>query len=398
MKYTSNVFTVAIANPSDYAGWPDLYVERIFAGDYTKPTTFQQPENGLLAYTSGAIDPSTGKLYVFGGGHADWYGNEVWEFDVGTRAWSRHYAPSWGYNPPLASVQAAVDNANYPGAYLKDQYGATILKPIGRHTYHSVVWAANVGRLIAGGASTYGGSGAGDYLWLPPVAPGPGAYYNSPADTWQYDPSTKTWAFKGSELLTSTFRQPNNASYHTTRGRVFSVGRNVGNQFYVWEYDPTGNTVTTHTPTTNLPTADYQACIAGVDSANDRIIVLGVRDNTTIHVWTYDITLGKAGSSSAWVQRTTSGTQPPSFWSGGFMEGWKVLKTATRIVLLCGLDKSVYELNPSTWAWSKIIANALPDSHYNSQYFCASYDSTRNVVFVPYVNSANLVDVYGMRV
>src|SRR5699024_5795701 len=47
----------------------------------------------IEAYSGGALDPEGNRLYVLGGGHNDYYGNEVYAFDINTRSWHRVTEP-----------------------------------------------------------------------------------------------------------------------------------------------------------------------------------------------------------------------------------------------------------------------------------------------------------------
>src|SRR5947209_20519883 len=47
------------------------------------------PANVIAAWGGGALDTQRNRLVLFGGGHGDYWGNEVYAFDIGTLAWSR---------------------------------------------------------------------------------------------------------------------------------------------------------------------------------------------------------------------------------------------------------------------------------------------------------------------
>lgn len=58
----------------------------------------------LLAWNSAAFDEKRGLMYFMGGGHADYGGNEVYEFDLNSGAWARLTEPS-----PLDYLFVAAD-------------------------------------------------------------------------------------------------------------------------------------------------------------------------------------------------------------------------------------------------------------------------------------------------
>ena len=64
---------------------------------------------GVLAYGGMAIAPqygTQGGLVIHGGGHGDYWGNEVYAFDVATATWSRINEPSRAAAP---DTSASVD-------------------------------------------------------------------------------------------------------------------------------------------------------------------------------------------------------------------------------------------------------------------------------------------------
>lgn len=92
---------------------------------------------GVLAYGGMAVAPaygSKGALVVTGGGHADYWGNEVYLFDLATSTWSRINDPS---RAAAADTDASVD-------LVHGEYGDG--SPMAAHTY-------DVLRVIPGGAS-----------------------------------------------------------------------------------------------------------------------------------------------------------------------------------------------------------------------------------------------------
>lgn len=59
--------------------------------------------NAIIAWNSGVViqeNGTYGKLYFTGGGHSDYNGNEVYEYDLATRKWSRIWGPSSGLTGP----------------------------------------------------------------------------------------------------------------------------------------------------------------------------------------------------------------------------------------------------------------------------------------------------------
>jgi hypothetical protein len=95
----------------------------------------------ITAWSSAALDPVTSRLLVWGGGHADYAGNEVYAFDLLTQRWTRLSEPS-----PSDSERT-------------DTYADGT--PRSRHTYNYLEFVPAAKRLMSfGGASLYPYGGA----------------------------------------------------------------------------------------------------------------------------------------------------------------------------------------------------------------------------------------------
>jgi hypothetical protein len=109
--------------------------------------------NGIFAWSSGVYDSASNQFLLWGGGHNDYAGNEVYAFHLSTFEWERLTTPSLGpYN------QDPLDDG----------------KPVARHTYDSLTWLTDAKRMFAiGGSRANDGAGTGI--------------------TWTFDPVTKEW-------------------------------------------------------------------------------------------------------------------------------------------------------------------------------------------------------------
>ena len=78
------------------------------------------PSSILYAWTSAAWDHERGKAYFFGGGHADYNGNEVYEYDYLNNVWTRLTDPSpvdhWYRNPGTGLYCKIVNTDVVPGS------------------------------------------------------------------------------------------------------------------------------------------------------------------------------------------------------------------------------------------------------------------------------------------
>jgi hypothetical protein len=123
------------------------------------PGLFGVCQNVTGAWSGGAFDVQRNKLYIFGGGHADYAGNEVYVLDVNTLQLSR-------LNQPSSPVRdGCVDGTN--AAYADG-------RPVARHTYSNLEFFPAGNRLLM-----FGGS-----RWKC-------GFFDR--DTWLFDPANDSW-------------------------------------------------------------------------------------------------------------------------------------------------------------------------------------------------------------
>ena len=132
----------------------------------------------MLAWGGGAYDTRRDRLLVWGGGHTDYAGNEVYAFDVSERKWHRLTDAS---NPPARNAEATADG-----------------KPVSRHTYGGITYFPNLDSLFGHGGSRFEDGNATTGTWLLNLADNQwerkgdeatGAGYSTIT---AYDPSTGT--------------------------------------------------------------------------------------------------------------------------------------------------------------------------------------------------------------
>lgn len=109
------------------------------------------------AWGGGALDTQRQKMIVWGGGHADYGGNEVYAFNLKTFAWEQLTTPS---RPPFN--RDILNDGN----------------PVSRHTYDGVEFIDHRGTVFA-----WGGSRAADG--------------NATFVTWEFLPDSKSWSNLG---------------------------------------------------------------------------------------------------------------------------------------------------------------------------------------------------------
>jgi hypothetical protein len=108
---------------------------------------------GLLAYSGGLWDPDHRLMLLFGGGHSDYAGNEVYAFSTQTFTWERLTTPS-------------------PGPYNQDPLDDG--QPVSRHTYDGLTWLPETHVMWAwAGSRALDGSGTNV--------------------VWEFDPLARAW-------------------------------------------------------------------------------------------------------------------------------------------------------------------------------------------------------------
>lgn len=150
----------------------------------------------VTAYSGGVWDPDHRLMLIWGGGHNDYAGNEVYAFSTRTFTWERLGPPS-------------------PGPYDRDIL--TDGRPVSRHTYDGLTFLTGTGRMWAvGGSSSFSG-GATSLVWT-------------------YDPLTDTFE-NDARAATQPIYFESSAVYDPVTERVYLKS---GEQFYV--YDPGAGT------------------------------------------------------------------------------------------------------------------------------------------------------------
>ena len=356
-----------------------LFYQNLAAGWTEITPTGTLPPSGILAFSGTAWNPETGKMYIGpSGGHSDYGGNEVWEFDYENRAsFSKHYEPDFTAIFSSADVPAVkyaqlapfVDNVNYPGAVVS---GGVPVRPISRHTYASAVWLPHLGKYTVGGASTFMGQTPVDY-WA-------NVWPNSPKDFWFYDPVSRTFEYKGSGLINSAYQPLARVGLHETRQRLYGVNVNVGNRCFIVEYNPNTNVWTNHTELG--PSLNVTSCGCAVDTLQDRVVVL-MKPSAGTYLVAYSYNL----STHVWQVISTTGTAPTNLNA----EGRMIYSAKTnRMLLLRGATDGLLILDLNTNTWTTETASLPNHAQTSGNWF---YDKVRQVCFLCYANGA-----YGVRI
>jgi hypothetical protein len=194
-----NTMLNAVAPPNNYSGT-------------TYPFNFAS-YSVTDAWSGGAFDYKRNRLLIWGGGHGDYVGNEIYALDLNTEKMLRLTDPALPYADPTKSPameELAPNNGTQPN---------------GRHTYDGLCYMPNYDVMWAFGGSLTSGDGGGS-SW-----------------TWIFDPATLKWKHvvpKGANPGTNAYLGVISA-YDSSTGAIYLHQRNG---FYKYVYDASGGTYT----------------------------------------------------------------------------------------------------------------------------------------------------------
>ena len=119
------------------AAWTPSDLRPLFGGGVLPPSKI------ILAWSSFAWDSNRGNLFLYGGGHANYRGNDTYLWRGSTQRWERGSLPSEMVKTPLGAVNA-VDGADKA--------------PASAHTYDNTIFLPILDRvLVLGGAADSNG-------------------------------------------------------------------------------------------------------------------------------------------------------------------------------------------------------------------------------------------------
>jgi hypothetical protein len=269
---------------------------------------------GIFAWSSGVFDTKRNRMIIWGGGHNDYYGNEIYSLDLNALTMSRLTDP------------------DLPTGCLEQLAGGLTPKPNSRHTYDGLVYMPNVDRMFAHGGCL-ASSGCGP---------------NKSNGTWTYSFANALW-----EKRVPTANVPplsneiNTCDYDPNTGKVYFDNNN---QLYAYDY-ATNTFATFAASAKSLPGYWYTGVI---DPKRRKFVMMGGGSAYIIDI----------GAGSTYVTQTLTTTGGDAMISAGY-PGLAYDPVRDRIVAWSG-GNTVYSLNMDTYAWTSVTYTGGPGAAVSS--------------------------------
>jgi hypothetical protein len=319
----------------------------------------------MAAWSGGAYDTKRDRLIIWGGGHGDYGGNEIYAFDINTLTWARIWGPS-----PIADIEAQTSQRCVP-TYADGN-------PVSRHTYGGLQYLPVQDRFWIQGGSMYCGSGgAGIDTWTfdlvglhwarksdIPVCSSCGSlehvtgydpasghvFLASPGYAlMEYDPVADHWTKRGDKAISSRMY----GAVDTKRRKMLFMGHG---DVYVSNLNTFG-TIVRESPSTSGDTSIESAVYPGVayDPVSDRIVAWsGGADVYTLNM-----------DTMVWTRRATTGSVIPTSAVGAGTYGrFEYIPSKNAFVAVNAINQNVffYKLSPGGGSPADTIPPSPPNS------------------------------------
>lgn len=308
-SYVAGSPMLAVAGPIDTLQpgcWyevPDTKLQSVFPEP--PPSGATGPRSVMDAWSGGAYDLARDRLLIWGGGHTDYAGNEIYAFDIDTLDWLRLIDPT-----PENLVVA--DRARYRDA-----------RPSSRHTYNSIQYLPGQDLLISLGAAA--------------------VYGNQPASV--SSNRVDVYRFRAREWEIRADKTPNGVLYG-----AFSAYDPVSSKLYHHGVAP-DSSLSVYDPATDVwesALGDYEADVFMTAAVDPDSRIMAATGGAKSEVVWWD--LNNPGPPT--VQRTF-GRAADKALEGANAPGFVYDEVANKFVGWSGGD-GVYTLNPITWEWSRV--------------------------------------------
>jgi len=267
------------------------------------------------AWGGGAVDTLRNRLIVFGGGHSDYAGNEIYAVNL------------------LSSTVQRITNPSPPNLSGYNIYGDTCPSalsdgaPNSRHSYDGVAYIHDIDRLFAFGGSLACKTGNGDNV------------------TWMYDFASGHWLRMNPTGTLPRWDLGIVTAYDPNSRKVF-----VHDNYSLSAYDIATNAFTRLTGDSDFVDIHMTATI---DPIRKKLVIVGGGWSSTGGVIVYNIGSGSTYTRESWA--TTGGNAVVNAASPGLAYD----PVSDRIIGWAG-GNTVYSLNMDTKVWTPITFSGGP--------------------------------------
>lgn len=262
--------------------------------------------NKIMAWSSAALDSRRQLLLLWGGGHGDYAGNEVYAFDIGRQEWRRLTEPS-------------IADAGRTDTYADG-------RPRARHTYDYLEYMPGIDRMVSfGGAALYpyGGSATRQIA--------------------EFDIETRTWSVGRRAAVPEVGNMiGTHARVDPRSGDVFVL---PSQQSRLLRYSPSADRWTQGRDRTYVRVHST----AAIDPGRRLFVVIGSGGGAGRQALKWD--LDRLGPAIDLRCRTSGDVEIESAYGPGF----DFHSPSGRFVAWAG-GTDVYVLDPSTWRWARVSA------------------------------------------
>lgn len=258
----------------------------------------------VIAWSGGSYDNVNDQLLIWGGGHADYAGNEIYGFDMSSLSWSRVAEPSTSFGGDASSYL-------YPDG-----------KPRSLHTHNYIEYVPPMNAFVSfGGVAPYPQSGTTQKVF-------------------QFKFSTNSWDVSSIPNIPPGGRaRGGNAVYDPVENVVWVIQADSASS-RLHRYNPTSNSWSTH--------SQYSLSYGSVAALDPQRRILVTVGSGQLKAWDLD-----NPDAAPFVPATSGDKYIESKNAPGF-----VFDTSINKFVGWSSGSSVYTLDPVTWRWTRVSAAA----------------------------------------
>ncbi len=278
----------------------------------------------VTAYSGGVFDSRRCRLIVWGGGHGDYYGNEIYALPLGSLpgTWVRLNNPSiWTptlVEPYYIAVEVMPDG-----------------NPCSRHTYCCIAYMSHIDRLFAIGGAKAGGSGG------------------NTNETWTFDFETGIWQQMNPSGTPPSIYSGMMASAYDPVTKLIYTRHNTG--LYSYSYE-TNSWVGLKS---SQPFVDVDFCMARVDPVKRRLVHCDKNYVTVTDLTPPNYTCTRLVNSSGGPIPASRGPGFDYHPGIGQFVAWDSTSTSTTYTNIYTLD---IDSNPGTAQWTSHALATYPNA------------------------------------